>query len=133
MKDKEVDFLIASEEALISKSDKTNKELFENFKGAYRFASYLDNYCDETNWRLFIKNTTQEKFEELQNYYVKDWYCRPYSPSFKDTIGDITKIDYQNNKLKTIIKKLAYNDVIELIEYLEDSDTYKNYIKKLTE
>lgn len=100
------------------------KKLFDNKDfGVLRFATYIQNYSNYGTYLEFIKNATDDEWQEIERMYLDDWNTRLYSDVFRITIGELA------DKLADTIsedkmKKLLKSDIKEFY------NKYENKIKR---
>lgn len=91
------------ERAMEEKLPQIHEKLLKNKQyGAFRYATYIDNYSSYDTYIQFVENATEDELYDMECMYVMDWETRKHSKSFKMFIPPT--IELSEEKWKKILK-----------------------------
>lgn len=86
--------------------------LDKGWYGAFRYATYIENYCSYDTYKQFIQNATEDDLVEMEMQYLSDFATRKYSKSFKMFLSD-EQLDKITEKQW---KKILRSDIVNFYE-----------------
>lgn len=77
--------------------------------GAFRYASYIENYCNYDTYTKFVENATVDELDEMERLYLNDWQTRKYSKTFKMFLTDERMEKITEEQWKKILRSDIQN------------------------
>lgn len=93
--------------------------LAKGWYGAFRYATYIENYCNYDTYLQFKDNATVDELDEMEREYLNDWQTRKYSKSFKMFLTDEKLNNITENQWKKILRSDIQNFYDTIMENSE--------------
>lgn len=83
--------------------------------GAYRYASYIENYSNYSTYTEFYKKASEDEHYDMETMLMEDIDTREYSKIWKKFIPPHIMERIDKNKWKSILK----SDIIQFYDFME--------------